>query len=119
VALTEKSLSYSTFDDDDDEVDDDDERADDRDDPGRSDQDPEDGDIGGDVPADALPCPFCRKLVYERADICPHCGNFISFDAESAYPRKLWFIVGVVLALGVVIMAYVLYVVFIVRRARP
>ena len=107
-------MSHSTFDDEDDDEDEDD----DREDPDPSDQDPDDGDVGDDVPADAIPCPFCRKPVHERADVCPHCRNFITFD-ETGYPRKVWFVAGVVLALGVVIMAYVMYVVFIVRRARP
>ena len=90
---------------------DDDEDDDDLEDPQPSDQDDSEDE-------DTLPCPFCRKPVYERADLCPHCGNFIAFQEQSAYPRKLWFVVGVVLALGVVIMAYVAYVVFIVRRTR-
>ena len=101
-------MSQPTFDEDDSDDDDDDRD----DDPSPSDQDDSEEE-------DTLPCPFCKKPVYERSDICPHCGNFISFEAESAYPRKLWFLVGVVLALGVVIMCYVAYVVFIVRRARP
>ena len=85
--------------------------GDDREDPDPSDQDDDDE-------GDTRPCPFCHKPVYEHADICPHCRNFITFD-ESGYPRKLWFLAGVVLALGVVIMAYVIYVVLIVRGGRP
>ena len=72
----------------------------DRDDPDPADQD--DDDIG-DEPGEAIPCPFCRKPVYEGADVCPHCHNFIS--AEDA-PRRLpwWIWAGVILCLIAVVL---------------
>ena len=96
----------------------DDFEKDDGDDREGRDEDPDPSDQDDSDDTDTRSCPFCRKPVYERADVCPHCGNFITFD-ETAFPRKLWFFLAVVLALAVVIMAYVMYVVFIVRSARP
>ena len=57
--------------------------------PNASDQDEQ-----GYTSADVEPCPFCRKFVYEGADVCNHCGNFISFGA---LPRRsfIWAILGV------------------------
>jgi hypothetical protein len=45
---------------------------------------PDDGADDGTVP-----CPYCRAAVYEDAERCPHCGNYISReDAPSGLP--LW-----------------------------
>ena len=95
-------MSQSAFDDDDAHDDDD-----------REDPDPSDQDSSDDEDEDTLTCPFCRKPVYERADICPHCRNFITFD-DTKTNRKLWVWIGIVLALAAAIMAYVAYVVFII-----
>jgi hypothetical protein len=90
-------LSQSTFDDDD---------ADDREDPDPSDQD----DDGDEASVDELPCPFCRKPVYEGADVCPHCGNFITFGQPQS-TRKRWVLLGIVLVLIAAIMGYVVFTV--------
>jgi hypothetical protein len=35
------------------------------------------------------PCPHCGKPVYENADVCPHCRNFLSAaDAPPATARR-------------------------------
>ena len=50
-----------------------------------------DGDDGAD--ADVMPCPFCGRDMYDGADVCPHCGNFVSAgDAPRRLP--LWFAAG-------------------------
>ena len=38
-----------------------------------------------------IPCPYCRRPIYEDSPRCPHCGNYLS--AEDAAPaRKPWWI---------------------------
>ena len=70
-------LSDREFPDDSDDADD----ADDSDDP----DDPE-----------TVPCPHCRNLIAEDAEICPHCKSYLSDeDAPRRYPW--WLIAGVVL----------------------
>ena len=94
--------------------DDEGEEDDDREDPDPSDQDSsDDDDEKGDE--DTFACPFCNKPVYEGADVCPHCRNFITFSEGKTY-RKLWVALGGVLALAAAIMAYVA---FTVRGANP
>jgi len=55
-----------------------------------------------DVPSadhDAVPCPFCGRSVYEFADVCPGCGNFIGGSDEPPSRRSWWMIAGLVLCL--------------------
>ncbi len=68
----------------------------DRDDSLDEDPDESDQDHGDD--AETVPCPFCNKRVYEHADVCAHCGNYISEeDAPRRHvPALVW--VGVILA---------------------
>ena len=67
--------------------------------PGESeDPDESDQDDPGDDDAETVPCPYCRKPVHEDAEICPHCGSFISAeDAPRRRPPWIW--IGVALCL--------------------
>ena len=50
-------------------------------------------DIWDDDPTDMLSCPECGEEVYEFADLCPHCGMFITPSAAAYNPwqgRPLW-----------------------------
>jgi hypothetical protein len=75
-----------------DHFDDDDEEDDDREAP-----DPSDRDDIDDDDAETVSCPHCRKSVYEQAEICPHCGSFISFSDERRQPLWIW--IAAILAL--------------------
>jgi endogenous inhibitor of DNA gyrase (YacG/DUF329 family) len=76
---------------------------DDRDLPDASDMD----DPGDDDVAETVPCPYCRRPVYESADRCPSCGNYVSRDdAPSRHPR--WIVAGVILCLVVIVVAWIL-----------
>ena len=75
---------------------------DERHDPDESDTD----DDEGDERAETVPCPYCRKPVYEQAEVCPSCGNYIS--GEDAPRRRPWWIwLGVALCLIVVVLVWV------------
>ena len=50
-----------------------------------------------------IPCPYCRRPIYEDSLRCPHCGNYIS-DEDTAAARKPWWIV-----LGALLVFYVVY----------
>ena len=52
-------------------------------------------DIWDDDPTDMLLCPECGEEVYEFADLCPHCGMFITPSAAAYNPwqgRPLWWL---------------------------
>lgn len=58
--------------------------------------DPDDADEDS---ADTIPCPYCRKPIFEEAERCPYCENYLSQeDAPSHVPP--WLAVGALLALA-------------------
>ncbi len=73
------------------------------------DEDWESDDLGlDDVDEDAdrgeptIPCPYCRRQIYEDAPRCPYCERYIS--REDAPPaRKPWLIV-----VGTIVTLYIL-----------
>ena len=75
-----------------------------RDMPDKSDMDPEDDDG-----EDTQPCPFCGKAIWEKADLCSHCGNFVAFPEESIQQRPVWFWIALILAFVVVCLSVLLY----------
>jgi hypothetical protein len=46
-------------------------------------------------------CPYCRKPVYEEADRCPSCGNYLSGKDEPRRPAP-WFAITVFVCLVIV-----------------
>ncbi len=81
----------------------DDDNDEDFDDP----QTPELADVDEDS-VDTERCPGCGKAVYEEAEICPHCRNYISRE-DSLPPRKpIWIIIVAVAALVAVIVVWVI-----------
>lgn len=63
------------------------------DDPG---SDPDDDDEG-----DTVPCSHCGKPVYEDAERCPYCENYLSREDVPLRP-PWWVVAGVVVCLAVV-----------------
>ena len=61
-----------------------------------------DEDVWDDDEDVTIPCPYCRRPIYEDSQRCPHCGNYIS--EEDAAPRRKpwWIIVGTVAVLYIV-----------------
>ena len=52
-----------------------------------------------------LPCPSCGEPVYEDADVCPHCGDFITPGRRPAganVPRWM-FVAGAVGVAGTIL----------------
>ena len=58
--------------------------------------------------AETLPCPNCAAEVYEEAESCPECGEYITpGSARSTFSGKPWWWVGLGL-LGVICLILVL-----------
>jgi hypothetical protein len=54
---------------------------------------------GADAADDLAECPYCREPIYEDAERCPHCEQYLSReDAPGRTP--VWILVCGVLALG-------------------
>ena len=70
--------------------------------PAASDMDDDD-----DAAADTLPCPHCKKLVYEQTEACPHCGTYLSLEKRAAR-KPPWFIITVVVCLAVILVVWIL-----------
>jgi predicted nucleic acid-binding Zn ribbon protein len=71
---------------------DDDAAADDREAPDESDVNENDDDD------ETVPCPYCRKPVYEGAELCPHCRKYLS-DEDAPRRRSPLIWTGVILAI--------------------
>lgn len=63
------------------------------------DEDPVDAD---DVEEPTVPCPGCGREVYEEADACPYCGQWLTSAAVET-GRPAWLVWGAVL--GIVAMS--------------
>jgi hypothetical protein len=85
-------------------ADDDEDSLNERDMPDASDMDAR----GADDAEDTLPCPFCRRGIWEKADICSHCGNFVAFPEETMRHRPVWFWIALVLAFVVLCLSVLL-----------
>ena len=51
-----------------------------------------------------VPCPYCRRSIYEDSPRCPSCGNYISEEDIAPAHKAWWIILGVLLALLVVLL---------------
>jgi hypothetical protein len=58
---------------------------------------PDESDIADDDD-ETVPCPHCRKPVYEGAELCPHCRRYLS-DEDAPRRRSPLILAGVILAL--------------------
>jgi len=52
-------------------------------------------------------CQHCRKLITEDAERCPHCGMYLSAEDAPPLPKPAWFVIAVILALGVVLLVWI------------
>ena len=86
-----------------DEQDDDDDAFDAPGDDAPDPEGPDKSDLDDRKDAETIACPYCRRPVYEQAELCPHCGSYLSFeDAPRRYPWWLW--AGVILGLIAVVL---------------
>jgi hypothetical protein len=51
--------------------------------------------------AETIPCPYCRRPVYEEAEQCPYCSNYISRE-DAPLRQRPWVVVTAVICLIIV-----------------
>jgi hypothetical protein len=73
------------------------------DDPHDDGDDESDGDGQPDDPDedDTLPCPHCEAPIYDGAEQCPKCGQYISEEDAPPTRKPLWLIIGFVLCISI------------------
>ena len=59
-----------------------------------------DPDIDENGQTDTKPCPYCRFPIYEGAEQCPKCGNYISEEEASSH-KPWWLVAGILLCLAI------------------
>lgn len=47
-----------------------------------------------------VPCPYCRREIYEDAQRCPYCERYISDEDAPRAAKPWWIVVGVILCLA-------------------
>ena len=67
------------------------------------DEDVWDEDDGEEDEETTIPCPYCRRPIYEDAPRCPYCENYI-VEEDAASRRKPWWII-----IGTLLVFYVVY----------
>jgi predicted nucleic acid-binding Zn ribbon protein len=69
---------------------------------------PNPADVDDEESAETEPCPYCGKPIYEQAEFCPSCHNYISReDPRSRRRIPRWIIAGAIIALAVVILGWI------------
>jgi len=51
---------------------------------------------------ETMPCPYCKGEVHEEAEICHHCGKYISRET-SPIGTPVWLIMGAIVCLIIVL----------------
>lgn len=57
--------------------------------------------------AETVPCPYCRQEAYEQAELCPHCGRYMS-DEDAPARKPAWLVVAVFVCIVLVLLVWVL-----------
>ncbi|MGC3966821.1 MAG: zinc ribbon domain-containing protein [Pirellulales bacterium] len=52
---------------------------------------------GDDSDVDLLPCPHCGAAIYEEAQRCPMCGEYVDAGASHAGRKPIWIVATLVL----------------------
>lgn len=53
---------------------------------------------------ETVPCPHCRRPIYEDSQQCPHCRNFITNEESPPRRRPAWFVITAIVCLVFVVL---------------
>jgi uncharacterized paraquat-inducible protein A len=55
---------------------------------------------------ETVPCPHCRRPVYEDAERCPQCGNYLSREDAPHEAKPTWIVVTVIVVLAAILLTW-------------
>ena len=55
--------------------------------------------------ADLQTCPFCKKAIYDQAEVCPHCGNYV-VDEVAKDRKPLWFMIAAIAIIAAIVLRW-------------
>jgi hypothetical protein len=61
-------------------------------------------DTSGEDDDPTMPCPHCGEDVYDDAEQCPACGQYLTREGAPAATRPWWILIGVAVCLVIVIL---------------
>ena len=64
----------------------------------------ENDDFGDDEDDNTVPCPHCKKDVYDGAEQCPYCGQYISEEDKPRESKPVWIVIAGAVCLAMVIL---------------
>jgi len=67
---------------------------------------PDDADTDHGESVDFFPCPYCKKMIPDDADLCNYCRNFIVRDSSRL---PMWIVIGIILCLVVAALLSIRY----------
>ena len=50
-----------------------------------------------------IDCPYCGQAVYEDAEQCPNCHQYLSLEDAPSSPKPWWIVAGAVVCLAIVL----------------
>lgn len=56
-----------------------------------------------------VPCPYCRREIFEDSVRCPHCGQYISEEDSPPSDKPRWLIVGALLCMAAILVWIVMF----------
>jgi hypothetical protein len=68
---------------------------------------PDEADLGPDADDDTVPCPHCRKRIFEDSEWCPACGTYLLETNPTGQSRWILITIGALvglLTIGLVMM---------------
>lgn len=55
---------------------------------------------------ETLPCPACGQQIYEEAEACPYCGEYVTHSTSVLAGKPFWFValalLGIVSVIGMI-----------------
>ena len=56
---------------------------------------------------DLMPCPFCRQMITEDHELCPHCRNYINV-ADAPRQTPVWLLIVAAVAIIAILVTWVI-----------